>query len=456
MIAQTESTAGEERTRNEIATRSLFHNKCISMDNTFNSLAAVIGDGLDDDDVFLYLQLLIFMYGCWVFLPFQRNPSFFEQRICWDKYCDKHTRKKTFKVRLRMHKKSFDKLLGYIRHDLIVNEVMAKPRGGAIIPEICLFCTLRWLAGGSYLDICDIAGISKPSFYRVVWKTIRAITLTKALEIRFPSTSQELNDAAKGFASISRMEAIKNCVGVVDGYLLRIKVPNQKEVGNVKSYFSGHYQCYGVNVQAVTDHNSRFIFLAFGSPGVTADRDAIRHCSLNELVESLPFGLCVIGDAAYDASEHMVPVYQGMSRENARNDNFNFYASQCRIRVEMAFGLMQMKWGILQRPLACSLKNARWLIQAVGRLHNYVVNERLAGNEGPEMQAPSDPTNTVPSYLPTIPRDDEGNIIDLHPLTSRAVDNTTSELREYMAARVAMLGLERPAKNRLAKKRRLN
>ena len=327
-----------------------------------------------------------------------------------------------------MQKDSFEKLLSYIRHDLIVNEVMAKPRGGAIIPELCLFCTLRWLAGGSYLDICDIVGISKASFYRVVWKTICAIVYAKALEIRFPTTSQELEEAVAGFASISKTEAIRNCVGVVDGYLLRIKVPNKDEVGNVKSYFSGHYQCYGVNVQAVTDHCSRFIYFAFASPGVTADRDAIVHCGLNLLVESLPFGLCVIGDAAYDASEHMVPVFQGLARENTRNDNFNFYASQVRIRVEMAFGLMQMKWGILQRPIGCCIKNLKWMIQAIARLHNFVINERLRRNEASKMNEPADPSNTVPSYLPTIPRDEDGNIIDLHPLTSQAAEKSTSEL----------------------------
>ena len=241
-----------------------------------------------------------------------------------------------------MSKESFDKLLGYIRHDLMVNETMANQKGGAIIPEMCLFCTLRWLAGGSHLDICDIVGISKSSFYRVVWKTIRSIVQAKALEIRFPTSSQELEQAMKCIASVSKQESIQNCVGVVDGCLLRIRVPTVKEAGNVKSFFSGHYQCYGVNIQAVCYHRSRFMFFSFASPGVTADRDAIKHCGLDKLVEALPFGVCLIGDAAYEPSEHMI--FQGQQRENKRNDNFNFYASQLHIRVEMAFGLLQAKW----------------------------------------------------------------------------------------------------------------
>ena len=75
------------------------------------------------------------------------------------------------------------------------------------------------------------------------------------MEVHFPDAKEECDEAVKGFAPISRNEAIKNCVGVIDGYLFRIKVPTKAEVDNVRSFFSGHYQCYGVNVQTVCDHN---------------------------------------------------------------------------------------------------------------------------------------------------------------------------------------------------------
>jgi hypothetical protein len=38
-------------------------------------------------------------------------------------------------------------------------------------------------------------------------------------------------------------------------------------VGNVCSYFSGHYQHYSLNIQAVTDHFGHFIFMAITAPG---------------------------------------------------------------------------------------------------------------------------------------------------------------------------------------------
>ena len=365
---------------------------------------------LTDDESMVAGQLLlwyVFAYLAWQKVPRQRTVTPFAQRLYWESFCQHHNAKGTFKRRLRMSHSSFNKLLSLIRDRLEVNTTRAKARGGAIIPELCLYCTLRFLAGGSYLDICDVAGISKSSFYRIVWKTMKAINKTPALRIRFPQKSFEFNQAISDFASISQGKAIINCVGVIDGYLCRIKVPTKKEAGNVRSYFSGHYQCYGVNIQAVADHHSRFLYIGLAAPGVTADRDALEQChKLYDAIEAIPLGMCIIGDAAYEATERMVPVYQGLEKMVAQYDNFNYFASQLRIRIEMAFGMMQMKWGILQRPLSCKLRNVGLLIHTVGRLHNFVINERLL-EEGVPVAVPADDAAMAAAttrYLASVPQ----------------------------------------------------
>jgi hypothetical protein len=60
-------------------------------------------------------------------------------------------------------------------------------------------------------------------------------------------------------------------VGVLDGYLLAINTPSKKYAKNVRSYFLGHYQRNGVNIQAMCDAHCRFTFLGGvgGGPGVT-------------------------------------------------------------------------------------------------------------------------------------------------------------------------------------------
>lgn len=407
-----------------------------------DALDHVFGD--DDDDSLLMLFVLSFT----VFsgLPEGRNPSHFEQRLAWSEYAATHTARGTFDIRLRMPLDSFNKLLGYIREYLLVNETKGNIRGGTILPELCLYCTLRWLAGGSYLDITDICGISKASFYRVVWKTITAISKCEELRPKFPKTPEEIGAAIEGFASISADGIIDNCVGVLDGYLLRIKVPPKDIVKNVRSFFSGHYQCYGVNIQAVADHHCRFLFIAFAGPGVMGDKEALGETTLKELIEELPFGLCVIADAAYCPTEHLVPVYQGLAKHEPKYDNFNFYASQLRIRIEMAFGIMNMKWGILNHPLGCSINNVKWIVQAIGSLHNFCINERLARAEkdGVSYEAAADPN--IPRYIPTVPHDEQGDPIDLGALLKGTADGH-SHLREHMATKVEARKLQRRGNN---------
>jgi hypothetical protein len=84
-----------------------------------------------------------------------------------------------------------------------------------------------------------------------------AIVLCDELEISFPSSDTDLQAAADGFKSVSSHGVIDGCVGCLDGILLKIQTPASKDVGNVKSFFSGHYQTYGINVQAACDHQCR-------------------------------------------------------------------------------------------------------------------------------------------------------------------------------------------------------
>jgi hypothetical protein len=98
------------------------------------------------------------------------------------------------------------------------------------------------------------------SIYRVVWKTIKALVTCQQIKVKVPSSTEELKEAASGFESISTGGCISNCVTVVDGYHLEIHTPPKKYAKNVQSFFSGHYQSYGVNIQAACDHNCRFQF----------------------------------------------------------------------------------------------------------------------------------------------------------------------------------------------------
>ena len=73
---------------------------------------------------------------------------------------------------------------------------------------------MRWLDGGSFIDIRLSAGISPAHFYTSVYKCMDAILGSEELSYKFPSTAKELEEAAQGFELLSTQAAIKGCMHV--------------------------------------------------------------------------------------------------------------------------------------------------------------------------------------------------------------------------------------------------
>ena len=120
---------------------------------------------------------------------------------------------------------------------------MAKRRTGKsvryITTPIALHCCIRWLSGGSFHDIRLTAEMSKTSFYIYAYRCIRAINECEALAYKFPTSPQEVEDAAQSFKAISSNGVIESCVAAIDGILIKTITPSRKEVGNVKALFFG-------------------------------------------------------------------------------------------------------------------------------------------------------------------------------------------------------------------------
>ena len=234
-----------------------------------------------------------------------RGEAFFDQQMHFSNLMNKFTgnREHLFKHHLRMDKLSFLKLFDILHKDLCVNERMAKLRGGAVLPEVQIYCAICFLAGGSHLDIYEKVGISKPQFYCIIWNVFAAICESKNPiidNIHFPETEEQCQKLAHDFTNISYNQAICNCVGAIDGWLLTIPTPPKKDVGSVRSYFSGHYCCHGVNVQFVADAHCCFTYHGIAGPGSIGDVNAFNVSAISELVDQLSAGYVIIGDAAYN------------------------------------------------------------------------------------------------------------------------------------------------------------
>jgi hypothetical protein len=268
-----------------------------------------LGEELDWEYPFLLLSF-VFLWQSFEFLfDGTRNPPIEWQRVNWTEHRDKLIARGHFRRTYRMESESFEKLVELLRLLLTVNSTRAFARSpaGPIIPEIRLHCLIRYLAGGSYLDICTLVSIPHSTFYSILWSTCDALNACPDLLFRLPTTDEELRHASAGFESISYGGIMRGCIGAMDGWLCAIQVPPSAAVGNVITYFSGHYQCYGVNVQAIVDHLGRFLYMAVAAPGSQPDVNAFKRYGLHEVLSRLPVACFIVGYNAYTPAKYLVP-----------------------------------------------------------------------------------------------------------------------------------------------------
>jgi DDE superfamily endonuclease len=283
-------------------------------DGMLDLLSTLDDDDDDDGDRYDLLVSLAFVIAAATLQKNCRPWYHVRERLEWGE----HVRElfaegpRAFPKMYRMEYESFVKLCNIIRPIMDdMHDVTRDATGRPITTEIALHCLIRWLAGSSYIDIRIIAGISVSSFYLIKHKCLLAIIRCPELQILFPTTTQEIIQAAANFKTKSNNHVVDGCVGCLDGILLKIQTPNPNETGNVKAYFSGHYQQYGINVQAICDHHCRFTHVSIAAPGGTNDIAAYRKTTLPDIIEKLPRGYFVIGDNAYVCTEHLLTPFCG-------------------------------------------------------------------------------------------------------------------------------------------------
>ena len=213
-------------------------------------------------------------------------------------------------------------------------------------------------------------------------------------------------------------------MAAIDGVLLRTITPPKNAVGNLKTFFSGHYCTYGLNILAACDSHCWFVYVACKVPGGSNNISAYRHYAMPNYVENLPLlKSYIVGDNSYVPSEHLLTPFSGNDKLDLRHDSYNYYLSQLHMHIEMFFGRLvnkfreflkplyiailkmheyyfllrpsfTIKFRIFKAPLHCSIENASRLFLAATHLHNYCINEGEAVNE-PD---PNNPPTLPPAY----------------------------------------------------------
>lgn len=270
--------------------------------------------------------------------------------------------------------------------------------GGFVDYDIRVSMTLRFLAGGSYLDIMYLHGVARSTVYKHVYRT------AKTLEAKLPefTLDEDINDPAR-CRELSRVfEAktdghIKGAIAALDGIIFKVEKPSQlnKDKCPNPNKFHCHKGYPGVSVQAACDGHRRFTAMAMNHAASVHDSRAWRRMMtrggalLHQVVarseamaavdsEHHPFGFFILGDDAYPCREdnRLVTPWTNV-RNKPYRDAFNYHQSRGRINIECAFGMLTKKFLLFSRPMCMDIPKCRLLVRLAMKLHNLCIDERL-------------------------------------------------------------------------------
>ena len=256
---------------------------------------------------------------------------------------------------------------------------------GKIESSVRLACALRYFAGGSPYDIMGKYHIAYSEVLASVWYVVEAVNELQMFDIKYPESAEEQRKIAREFQAVSSAN-FNICAGAIDGILIWIKKPtiaNAERAGSGQMRFlCGRKGKFGLNCQAVSDVRGRFLDISIGYGGSSSDCLAFEASSLYHRCEHeglMKDGLVLFGDNAYLNTQYMATPYTNVAGNEAQRtkDDYNFYHSQLRIRIECAFGMLVQRWGILRTaiPHTISLTRIVGLVNTLARLHNFCIDE---------------------------------------------------------------------------------
>lgn len=348
-----------------------------------------------------------------------------------------------FKRMFRLDRVTFEKVLALLETHMVKRDEQKaiNSSGSAISNKTKLAMTLRWLAGGSYLDICFAFDVSYASFYSrdgCLWGTIKA--LDDCLPLSFPLDSpSDLNRIADEFGHFSD-GCMQGCVGAIDGLLIRTRAPLESEHSNPSS-FKNRKCCYGILALAIADLRGKFLMFNVNNTGSTHDSVAWEISSLQKRIADgdLPPDLFLIGDEAFSCGNQMQSPWPGRGIGRWK-DSFNYHLSASRQCVERAFGMLVKRWGIFQRKLICDFE--RWSLVSIvcAKLHNICCDANIP--------APSRWIEDVrPEDLPLVYLNNENDDTDVADRHVFRAPNGISNRRLNITTFLERTGKGRPVHN---------
>jgi hypothetical protein len=186
--------------------------------------------------------------------------------VDWEYHVEMLEHSNEFEQRFRMSRQMFDDLVEELRIPLTVSyaQSMRSTSGNEpIYPEVIVAIGLRILGPSDTIGSCaDNYGLYVASTKRVFDLFLNAIDYNetcRAMMIKLPRGGDELRDLVQRWLDVSTcpQHLFWGHIGAIDGWFPRTEMP--RGVSNQADYFSGHYQAYGLNIQAMCDPDLLFL-----------------------------------------------------------------------------------------------------------------------------------------------------------------------------------------------------
>jgi hypothetical protein len=314
-------------------------------------------------------------------------------RMSFDSFWSLHAILLPHIVRASQEMRSYKKVGGRVGGNYLLPPVP----NGEITTSVRLACALRYFAGGSRYDIAPLYGVGVSEVNFSVWVIVDAINTCAKFTISYPESLEEQREIARGFQNAST-PGIPNCAGAIDGILIWTLKPslrdaNESGIGQ-KKFLCGRKNKFGLNCQVVSDCRGRILDISINYGGSSSDCIAFEG---SDLYHRLQNGLMkkdgnkprfvLFGDNAYLNSSFMATPYPNVSGdpEKKTKDDYNFYHSQLRIRVECSFGMLVQRWGILRTafPKNISVRKIVSTVVALSKLHNFCIDQSDISDDVP-------------------------------------------------------------------------
>jgi len=141
-------------------------------------------------------------------------------------------------------------------------------------------------------------------------------------------------------------------------------------------------------LQGLADARYRFIAIDTGAYRKQSDDGSFCHSSLYQLLSSINFNMpnarklrlsdveltfVILGDEAYPLLSYLMRPYPRRQHTESRK-LFNYRLSRGKRVAESAFGILAVKWRILNKPIETSPYMADRIVKCICVLHNTVID----------------------------------------------------------------------------------